>query len=266
MGYMKKMRQLSTILISILILTGCTGKKLNDSDKTNNFEPFTPEYINEIRQNYELQRGGPKLSWEYHCEDINILGNFSLDTLKILRQNHKIADSIISDNDVYDLLKQTIFPLTTKLLPDSNKTLLQQVTFANINLSFKTLTKYYYEFIDNSDVLFLYSQMTNKPYYWNENKMCNIKCISTKELEKIFYIPDNTHRDSIKETLKRCREKLKAKYGRHSSFEVYSKPIFNRDKTFAIMTLHNSLYGEIMFFRKKNNKWTLINRQRTWIS
>ena len=259
------MRQFSTILFLILILTGCTGKKLNDSDKTNDFEPFTSKYIEEIRRDHELQLGGPKLSWEYRCEDIYQLEKLPLDTLEILRRNHKIADSIITDNDIYDLLRQTIFPTTTKSLPDSDKTLIQQVTFANIDMDFNTLKVDYKEFIDKSDILFLFSQMTSKPYYWNEKKMCNVKCISTKELEEIYYIADNTHGDSIRTLLNRCREKMKAKYG-HNFCQVYSKPIFNRNKTFAIMTLHSGYYGNIMFFRKENNKWTLIKRLGTWIS
>ncbi len=258
------MRQFSTILFLILILTGCTEKKQNDSDKTNDFEPFTSKYIKEIRRNHELQLGGPKLSWEYRCEDIYQLESFSLDTLELLRKYHKIADSIITDNDIYDLLRQTIFPTTAKSLPDSNKTLIQQVTFANIDLDFNTLSEDYKKIIDKSDVLFLFSQMTNKPYYWNEKKMCNVKCVSTKELKEIYYIPENTPRDSIKTVLSRCRKKLKTIYG-HSFFEVYSKPLFNRDKTFAIVTLHGGYYGNIMFFRKENNKWTLIKRQGTWI-
>jgi len=129
------MKQLSTLLFSILILIGCTEKRLNDSNKTNNFEPFTSKYIEEIRRTHELQLGGPKIFWEYRCEDIYLLENFSLDTLEILRKNHKIADSIITDNDIYDLLRQTIFPITAKILPDSDKTLIQQVTFANIDMS-----------------------------------------------------------------------------------------------------------------------------------
>jgi hypothetical protein len=259
----KKMRHLSTILFLVLILTACTQKKQNDSDKINGFEPFTSKYIEEIRRNHELQLGGPKLSWEYRCGDINELESFSLDTLELLRKYHKIADSIITDNDIYDLLGQTIFPTTTKSLPDSDKTLIQQVTFTNIDLDFKTLTEEYKEFIDKSDLLFLFSQMTSRPYYWNEKKMYNVKCISTKELKEVFYIPDKTPLDSIKKVLKRCRKKMEAKYG-HNYFDVYSKPLFNRDKTFAVMTLQFSNGGFIMFFRKENNKWTLIKREGTW--
>jgi len=260
------MRQFSTILILILILTGCTGKRQNDTDKTDQvFEPFTSKYIEEIRRNHELQLGGPKLSWVYRCKDIYQLDKFSLDTLELLRKYHKIADSIITDNDIYDLLGQTIFPTTTQSLPDRDKTLIQQVTFTNIDLDFKTLTEDYKEFIDKSDVLFLFSQMTSEPYYWSEKKMHNVKCVSTKELKEICYIPDNTPGDSLKILLNRCREKMKAKYG-HYFYQVYSKPLFNREKTFAILSHRNGLGGEIMFFGKKNNKWILIKRQGTWIS
>jgi len=259
------MRHYSTILFLILILIGCTGKKQNGSDKTNDFEPFTSKYIEEIQRNYELQLGGPKHSWEYRCEDIYQLESFSLDTLDILRKYHKIADSIITNKDIYDLLRQTIFPTTAKSLPDSDKTPIQQVTFTNVDLDFETLTEDYKEFIDKSDLLFLFSQMTSEPYYWNEKKMCNIKCISTKELKEIYYVPNNTPIDSIKKVLNRCRKKMKAKYG-HNFCEVYSRPIFNRNKTFAIMTLHSGYYGDIMFFRKENNKWVLIKRQGTWNS
>jgi len=132
-------------------------------------------------------------------------------------------------------------------------------------MDFKTLTEHYKEYIDKSDVLFLYSQMTSEPYYWNEKKMCNVKCLSTKVLKEIYYIPDNTPGDSIRTVLKRCRQKMKIKYG-HYFCEVYSKPIFNHMKTFAVMTLHSGYYGDIMFFIKKNNKWILIERQGTWIS
>jgi len=259
------MKKLSTILFSILILTACSGKKLNESIKTTNFEPFTSKYIKELRCSQKLQLGGPKIFWKYRCEDIYLLENFSLDTLDILRKNHKIADSIITDNDIYELLRQTIFPTTAKLLPDSDKTLIQQVTYANIDMDYRTLTEHYKEYIDKSDVLFLFSQMTSEPFYWNQKKMCNVTCITTKALKDIFYIPDNTPGDSIRKILNNCRQKMKTKYG-HSFCEVYSKPIFNRNKTFAVMTLHSGFYGDILFFRKKNNKWVLIERQGTWIS
>lgn len=259
------MRQFTTLLFMLLILTGCTEKKQNDTNMNNTFEPFTSNYIKEIRRVQQLQSGGLKLTWKYRCEDVYLLENFSDNTLETLRKNHKIADSIITDNDIYDLLRQTIFPTTTKSLPDSDKTLIQQVTFANIDMNFKTLSHDYKEYINESDILFLFSQMTNEPFYWNEQKLCNVKCISTKELEEIYYIPDTTPEDSIKVLLNRSREKMKSKYG-HSFCEVYSKPIFNRNKTFAIITLHNGYYGDIMFFKKKNNKWTLIKREGTWIS
>jgi hypothetical protein len=270
MGYIKKnkpkMKNWILIFFSISIIAGCSNKKVINSNSTKNSESFISYYISALLHDCKINYGGPRNSWDCCCEDVDRIKSFSHDTIELLIKNHKIADSVINDKDIYDLLSQTIFPITAKFVPDSEVILLQQETFTHLgSLNYENFILYDTTNIDKNDVLFLFSQLSCESYFWNESKIKNVKCISTEELKDIWYISKNTPKDSIRNILKNRRKIFKQKYKREF-IEQYSKPIFNKEKTFAIIEHNSSYWGELIFFKKSNNKWKVIAIKDTWIS
>jgi len=237
------------------LLFSCSTKKMRDIDNQIIADPFTTDYLSEVSR-YDHADTLVKKPWEYHCNDISDLLHFSSDTLEALIKYNKISDSIISNEDIYDLVEQTIFCNSHKDNSANNVRLLQQTTFANLDIGFHNLSS---DFIDREDILFLYSQMTCKPFHWDQKRLSNVKCISTKEFEDIFQTKDKMSKEDIKKLFK----DFSKKFG-DDRWDQFSKPIFNHMKTFALISHSSNAGGEILFFKKENGKWRLIGREGTW--
>lgn len=246
-----KYNVLAYLLIGLLF--SCTTRKIRDNQII--ADPFTEDYLSEIRK-YDQADTLDKKTWEYHCNDTSALLHFSSDTLETLIKYNKIADSIISDEDIYDLVEQTIFCKLLKGKSPNSVILLQQTTFSNLDIGFNYLTS---DFIDRDDILFLYSQMTCKPFLWDQKRLSNVRCISNKEFEDFF----NSFDITSKEDISKLSKDFKNKFG-DKRCEKYSKPIFNLKKTFALISHSTNFGGEILYFKKENGKWRLLGSEEAW--
>jgi hypothetical protein len=259
------MKQCFLILFSILVFSGCNDGKKSHPDGVGEPEPYFPNWLSDLMHVPKKEGILIHQPWECYTPDMDIIKKFPIDTINLLIKNHKLADSIITDNDIYELVGQTIFPSGERLKPDSEFELLKQETFTSFHIGYGTIIEFCPEFIGREDVLFLYSQITCESYFWNEKKLKNVKCVPTNEFKEYYLAPNNLPKQFVKSYFKFKRKKFKQKY-KNRYIEIYSKPIFNKAKTLAIIEHEQNFYGDLLIFKKINNKWKKIAEHNLWIS
>jgi hypothetical protein len=268
MRYFKKnykMRKLIFLLFIISLIIGCKKKEESAIKIGGETDCFLSNYISKILHDCKKYYGGPKNSWDCCCEDIDVIKGFSKDTIQSLINFNRIADTLISDADVYDLLNQTVFSGKEKYFQNKKLVILQQETFTHFeNFNLNTLSSDT-DIIDKKDVLFLMSQLTCKSYFWDNSKLKNVKCISTQEMKNFFNIPANIPKWKIAGIIQNHQKKFKSKYGQEYPVR-YSRPIFNKEKNLAIMQLDTRNNGTLVIFKKINNCWKIIKNEELWIS
>lgn len=247
-----KFRQLFILLI--IIFSGCSNK----NNRYDTPEPFSLDYISSVIDNEGFMS---YLPWNFNCIDIDFLKQATQSTLDSLNENHRIADSIITDNDIYDLLQQTLFQFSPKSNCYIN--LLLDRTYSSLALDINIIRDFSTDSIGNENVLFLYSQITNEPYVWSIEKLNNVRRISIQDIEDAF-IKSKPLIDTSSISSLYIMDRYKAVYGR-LGFQILSKPIFNQNKTFAIFSYQRYGYRRIMSFRKISDKW-LLSRELSMLT
>lgn len=113
--------------------------------------------------------------------------------------------------------------------------------------------------LSRADKWNLIDNLSDEWLLWNKNKLKKIWVLSPLELDKL----DESRHDDFWINFK----KFYGKYGLHS----YSKPLFNEDKTVAIIEHAGSGdwllgSGDIYVFIKYQGKWILYDSKMLWIS
>ena len=242
------MKSVFSIVFLATILMGCGGDKKNPKDF--DFEPFSPANVAKL---IEYKHIGQKFAiwpWDTYQKDVDVLLSFPIDTLNQLYENHKIADSIITDADIYGFLDQTLISMLKYVSPRHRKYVLYDKTFSNMGLDYSSLQ---FSCVNSKDRLFLYSQVTCDSFMWNKQKIHDLQFISTKELKEL--ICRNGYPvlriDSI------YQSKMMQNYGTNS-YDLFSKPIFNRTKDFVIIAHQGQGSRDIFFYRKILGKWKMV--------
>jgi hypothetical protein len=116
------------------------------------------------------------------------------------------------------------------------------------------------KFVDKNDLVHFKTQMIgNKPSLWDSSKL-EMKVFSREQTDQ-FYQKD--HGFMIYDYLK---EKYKT-----GGFIILSTPIFSLDKNVILISVSifpggAGGHGEIFLFKRLNNNWIILYREKTWIS
>jgi len=195
--------------------------------------------------------------------------HLSKDTLKQIKILVKKAASIISENDVYNLMNQATFPTDTAALPDSlcTKIAKKTLTFGehlNLNL-LKSLSPTY---IELADVLFMFSQISCNATEWDCGRLKNVVCLSQADLDMVF-AKRTGEIDSIDYSSEKWKQ-FRRSYGKYG-LHWYSKPIFNEKMDFALIEYRGAGgrglgSGALLIFQKKDSRWRLVEARELWIT
>jgi len=238
------------IIILVVFSNSCInqGNDKSTNNQVNDSEPPPPK---------------PGECYDYDLKNTK----FSQDTIKQIEILAENAKSIITENDIYELVNQTIFPTNEKKIADSLCQKIVQKTrtyYGHIDL--KRLTQFYPKYIKQDDILFMYSQLSCNEFYWKSDNLKNAICLTDDELHKIFARQKGDTTNNSSDKWKTFRQKY-GLYGLHS----YSKPIFNKQKDFALIETSGSGgeglgSGNLLIFQKINSKWKLIESIELWIT
>jgi len=201
------------------------------------------------------------------CYDNNLKENsFSLDTIIKIKVLSKIAKRQITENDIYELITQTVFLSDEDALPDSLcLKIVKKVSTNSYDITFKDIENLYPKYISKNDIIYLYSQLTCDEFLWDCSKLKNTVCLSVADLVDLqkSYQDSCSYEDVYWDTFIR-------KYG-YYGLHVFSKPIFNLKKDFALVIYNGSGgrglgSGQYLIFKKESNKWILVEEITTWVT
>ncbi|MEI7597301.1 MAG: hypothetical protein WCK02_16245 [Bacteroidota bacterium] len=174
---------------------------------------------------------------------------------------NKLSNSLITDIEVHSFLNEAVFPNIAK----SDSVYIYSDTYSHLGNFSINGNSFLTSYIDKSELIYMMSQLTCQPYSFDEKKLKNVRCISNVEIKKIFSVPKNLPEKYIRFFIKYKRALYKEKY-HLNHLSLYSKPIFNKDKTFAIIQFESNYYGDLLIFKKIKNKWIKIAQENLWIS
>lgn len=169
------------------------------------------------------------------------------------------TNQVITDNEVYDLMNE-LLSSKDSVKKDSMKYM--KISVFPLKHS-KALRSFIIDLEDTivtqKDKEYMLQYFSTKTKLWDEKQLRNIWCIKPSELAELG---GNYTLDYWQAYRKKFGD-----YGKHS----YSKPIFNKDRTVAVIEhsggggwLLGS--GAIWCFTKVDRSWRLTFKQTLWIS
>jgi hypothetical protein len=176
---------------------------------------------------------------------------------------------LISEEWIYKFMNNTFFNSDT-ILNDS-------LCFFKVNILTSKHSSDLRKYISSSSLLsradkkYLKSQLSNKIFIWDKNRLVNVWCLTPRDFFAINEIvsekADTTDVAYAINAYSYVFEEIHGVGGQHR----YSKPIFNRDKSFAVIEYqyYYSAFAagsDILLYEKKGDKWILIDEKNLWIS
>lgn len=171
-----------------------------------------------------------------------------------LREQYKMID----DEVIYDLLNQVFLGEGT-ILPDSMKWNIYCFTIPHSHTLKSFITNISNELITQTDKDFIKRQLDTTIYLWDNEKLNNARCLCPKDYYEV------RQNDTIDYWVK-----YRANFG-HGGDHSFSKPIFNSNKSLAVIEYENyfdllAASNNIILYKKENGKWVLVKWQNIWIS
>jgi hypothetical protein len=164
----------------------------------------------------------------------------------------------IEEEFAYELVNELIF---------SDSALVDSMEFVKINAfsipHSKEMKRFIKSFPDSvlnrNDKRYMTKQLSKKKLLWDKSKLNYCWILTSNDLNKINESDSTDYWEEYR--------KLFGKHGHHR----YSKPVFNKDKTFAIIEYGSQRDwlvggGGIYAYRKINGKWTYYTLMFLWIS
>ena len=164
----------------------------------------------------------------------------------------------IEDEVVYDLINQAFLGKDI-VLPDSIKWNIYCFTIPHSRELKSFIANVSNELINKNDKYFIKSQLDATSYLWNNKRLNNARCL----------IPKDYYEEEENDTIDYW-DKYEANFG-YGGKHSFSKPIFNRDRTLAVIE-HKYYFGflyagnVILLYKKEKCIWTLLERQYILIS
>lgn len=171
----------------------------------------------------------------------------------------KDRNTVISEQEVYDFMNYTILGVDNSISERRKFIKLNCFALKHSSDLRKFISSQSDTILTRQDKKFMRSQFESQTLLWDQDKLINVWCLTPKDLYKV------TENDSL-DYWNNFREFF-GDYGHHH----YSRPIFNKDKTVVVVEHSGQVdgllgSGNILLFRKENNKWKLIKTQNLWIS
>ena len=145
------------------------------------------------------------------------------------------------------------------ILPDSMKWNINCLTIPH-NQTLKSFIKNVDdELITQTDKNFMKRQLNTMICLWNEEMLNSARCLCPKDYYKVG------QNDTIDYWVK-----YRVNFG-HGGDHRFSKPIFNSDRSLAVIEYENyfdllAASNNIILYKKENGKWILVKWQNIWTS
>ena len=182
--------------------------------------------------------------------------------------NYKLIDSnrhnytelknyfpLIEDQNIYNFMNQLI---KNNPIDSLHYRKMRCFTISLDEDSKKVINKISEKYLNKEDKKFILSQISNKRFLWDKNRLSNYWLLSQ-------VVIDSLHNE--KEDFWKAFKKEYGFYGLHS----FSKPLFNNNKDIVVIEHSGSGggtlgSGSILIYKKVDNSWVLIENYRLWIS
>ena len=171
----------------------------------------------------------------------------------------KEVQAVITDAECYDFMNNALLG-GEKILTDSMEFIKLNCYSLKHSSELKSFINSLNDSILNaSDKDFMKSELQNKTYLWDNEKLINAWCLIPKDFSKIVRSDTTDYWEEFRTAF--------GKYGHHH----YSKPVFNLAKDICVIEHSGqggwlSGSGEILLFKKINGKWTMLEEEGLWIS
>ena len=166
--------------------------------------------------------------------------------------------NMVEDEVVYELLNQ-VFLGKGVVLPDSMKWNINCFTIPHSQTLKSFITNVSDELLSQTDKISMKRQLNTTIFLWNDEKLNNARCLCPKDYYEVG------QNDSIDYWVK-----YRASFG-HGGDHHFSKPIFNSDRSLAVIEYENyfdwlAASNNIILYKKENGKWILVKWQNIWVS
>lgn len=167
--------------------------------------------------------------------------------------------TVIYEQEIYEFMNYTLFGADSVIEDRREHIKLNCLSFKHSSSLKKFINSQTDTVLTSQDKKFMKSQLEYQTFLWDQGKLINVWCLTPKDFYK-------TEQNDTTDYWENFRENF-GNYGRHN----YSKPIFNKEKNIVVIE-HSGQgdllwgSGEILLFRKENDKWRLIKELNLWIS